>query len=221
MLSKNMIITYRSFAIPIYLSFCVLLKILCPLLEKVAAYHTTNYTLFLPPNNLIDPPPLRYRNKKCSSTARPKLDTSKSASEHNFSGVDCNFRVFQGIYLGANKIKCFSGSSRVCWPPCHKRHKLDWRATCYIKHWAKLLVTNLAMISGLVSSSSIKKDNVAAVVSCPVKTNENNSATVAWMGKPWCWGNGSLAPKFFKGGGCLRMNKDTAKNLKLRRQWLV
>ena len=30
------------------------------------------------------------------------------------------------------------------------------------------------MISGLVSSSSIKNDSVAAVVSCPVKTIENN-----------------------------------------------
>ena len=35
----------------------------------------------------------------------------KSASEHNFSGVGCNFRVFQGIFPGANKIPGFSWSS--------------------------------------------------------------------------------------------------------------
>ena len=63
--------------VPIHLSFCVLLEILRPLLEKEAAYHTTNDTLFLPPNNLIDSPPLRYRNKECSSTARPKIDAWK------------------------------------------------------------------------------------------------------------------------------------------------
>jgi len=43
----------------------------------------------------------------------------KSASEHNFSRVGCNFRVFQGISPEANKIQGFSGSSRVsrvCWP---------------------------------------------------------------------------------------------------------
>ena len=44
----------------------------------------------------------------------------KSASEHNFSGVGCNFRVFQGIFPGANKIQGSSGSSKVCWPPCMK-----------------------------------------------------------------------------------------------------
>ena len=46
----------------------------------------------------------------------------KSTSEHNFSGVGCNFRVFRGIFPGANKIQGFSGSSRgsrVCWPPCY------------------------------------------------------------------------------------------------------
>jgi len=44
----------------------------------------------------------------------------KFASEHNFSGVGRNFRVFKGIFPGANKIQGFSGSSRVsrvCWPP--------------------------------------------------------------------------------------------------------
>jgi len=41
----------------------------------------------------------------------------KSASGHNFSGVDSNFRVFQGISPGANKIQGISGPSRVCWPP--------------------------------------------------------------------------------------------------------
>ena len=39
--------------VPIHLSFCVLLEILFPLLEKEAAYHTTNDTLFLSP-----PPPI-------------------------------------------------------------------------------------------------------------------------------------------------------------------
>ena len=41
----------------------------------------------------------------------------KLASEHNFSGMGCNFRVFQGIVPGANKLQGFSGSSRVRWPP--------------------------------------------------------------------------------------------------------
>ena len=31
--------------------------------------------------------------------------------------MECNFRVFQGIFPGVNKIQGFSGSSRVCWPP--------------------------------------------------------------------------------------------------------
>ena len=45
----------------------------------------------------------------------------KSASEHNFSEVGCNFRVSQSISPRVNKIQVFSGSfmvSRVCWPPC-------------------------------------------------------------------------------------------------------
>ena len=42
----------------------------------------------------------------------------KSSSEHNFSGVYCNFRVFRGIFPGAHKIQGFSGSSRVCGPSC-------------------------------------------------------------------------------------------------------
>ena len=37
----------------------------------------------------------------------------KSASEHNFSGVGCNFRAFQGTFPGANKIQGLSESSRV------------------------------------------------------------------------------------------------------------
>ena len=44
----------------------------------------------------------------------------QSASEHNFSGVGSNFRVFPDIFPGAKKIQSFSGSSRVsrvCWPP--------------------------------------------------------------------------------------------------------
>ena len=141
--SKNMIITNRSFAIPIYLSSCVLLEICCPLLEKGAAYHMTNDMLFLPTNNLIDPPPLRYRNKKCNSTARPKIDASKAASEHNFSGVGFNFRAFQGISPGTNKIKCFSGSSRFVGHPArfkctyhHEMMKTRWQCNT-------LLLSNL------------------------------------------------------------------------------
>jgi len=37
----------------------------------------TNDTLFLPPNNLTDLPSLHYRNKKCNSTARPKINAWK------------------------------------------------------------------------------------------------------------------------------------------------
>ena len=59
--------------VPFQLLFCVLLEILCPLLEQEVAYHTKNDTLFHP-NKLIGPPPLRYRNKKCNSTTRPKFD---------------------------------------------------------------------------------------------------------------------------------------------------
>jgi len=46
-------------------------------LEKEAACHMTNDALLLPLNNLIDPPPLYYRNKKCNSTARLKIDAWK------------------------------------------------------------------------------------------------------------------------------------------------
>ena len=63
--------------VPIHLSFYVLLEILCPLLGKETAYHTTNEMLFLPTNNLINSPPQRYRNKECNSTARPKIDAWK------------------------------------------------------------------------------------------------------------------------------------------------
>ena len=74
MLSKKYNYPHIDLAVPIHLSFCVLLEILFPMLGKEAAYHTTNDMLFSPHNNLIDPPPLRYRNKECSSTARPKID---------------------------------------------------------------------------------------------------------------------------------------------------
>jgi len=75
--------------------------------KKETAYHTTNDTLFLPPKNLRDSPPLRYRNKKSNSTARPKIDASKSASEHNFSRVRCNFRVSHGISPGGKQTPGF------------------------------------------------------------------------------------------------------------------
>ena len=45
----------------------------------------------------------------------------KSTSEHKFSGVSCNFKVFQAIFPGANKIQGFSGSSRVFWSPCYSK----------------------------------------------------------------------------------------------------
>ena len=38
-----------------------------------------------------------------------KLMRGKSASEHSFSGVSCNFRVFQGMFPGANKIQGLPG----------------------------------------------------------------------------------------------------------------
>ena len=59
-------------------------------------------------------------SQKRSSTARSDMFTWKSASEHNLSGVGCNFRVSQGSFPGARKIQDFPGSSRafrVCWLP--------------------------------------------------------------------------------------------------------
>ena len=87
--------------------------------KKEAACHIANDTLFLPSTNLIDTPPSHYRNKKCNSTNErsQKLMHGKSLSEHKFLGVGCNFRVFEGIFPGVNKIQGFSGSSRVCRPP--------------------------------------------------------------------------------------------------------
>ena len=38
----------------------------------------------------------------------------KVASEHNFYGVNCSLRAFQGIFKGAKKIQSFSESSRAC-----------------------------------------------------------------------------------------------------------
>ena len=49
-----------------------------------------------------------------------KFVDGKSASEHNVTGVSCNFRVFQSIFPGAKRIQGFSESSRVSrvsWPP--------------------------------------------------------------------------------------------------------
>ena len=96
--------------VPIHLSLCVLLDIVCPLLEKKRLLTTRQMThCFYPPlrKNLIDPPPPSYRDKKCNSTARPKLMRGKSASEHNFLGVGCTFRVFQGTFPGAKNSRVF------------------------------------------------------------------------------------------------------------------
>ena len=48
-------------------------------------------------------------NQKRKRTARPDNFTRKSASEHNLSGVGCNFRVFQGKFPEARKIQEFPG----------------------------------------------------------------------------------------------------------------
>ena len=95
--------------VPIHLSFCVLLGTLCPLLEKEAACHMTNDTLLLPHNSLIDPPPLHYRNKNTTALQGQLLMHGKSVSEHNFSGMGCNFRVVQGqtqsmVYQGLSGL---------------------------------------------------------------------------------------------------------------------
>jgi len=65
----------------------------------------------------------------------------KSNSEHNFSGVGCNFRVFQGSFPGTNKIQGFSESSRIfwfCWPLCWNLKWLsfliDVRRDCEIEN---------------------------------------------------------------------------------------
>ena len=121
MLSKN-IFHIDLLSLPIHLSFCLLLETLWPLLEKEAAHHTTNSMLFLPPNNLIDPPPLLpcvTGIKNATALQGQEFMCGKSASEHNFSGVGCNFRVFQGICPGANKIQGFQGLRGFFGHPAH------------------------------------------------------------------------------------------------------
>ena len=144
--------------VPIHLSFFVLLDILCPLLEKEAAA-TRQMIRCFSPNKLTDPPPLGYRNKKCNSTARNKFMPGKSASEHNFSGVCCNFRVFQGIFPG-EKIQGFSGSfrvSRVCWSPCSRAASGSLGGPWLSREWEG---TNIPKISKkpihLISGNNIK-----------------------------------------------------------------
>ena len=58
---------------------------------------------FYLPNNLIDPPQ-RYRNKKCNSTARPKIDAWKICFRFFRGGKICI--IFQGWVV-------ISGFSRV------------------------------------------------------------------------------------------------------------
>jgi len=50
--------------------------------------------------------------KNIAALQGQKLMRGKSASGHYFSGVEYNFRVFQGIFPGAKKIQGFSGSYR-------------------------------------------------------------------------------------------------------------
>jgi len=92
--------------------------------EKEAAYHTTNDTLLLPPNNLIDSPPLHYRNKKCKSTARPKIDAWKIHFRTNFQGwvVISGFsRVFfqrqrkSRVFQGLPRCPGFVGHPVISW----------------------------------------------------------------------------------------------------------
>ena len=47
--------------------------------------------------------------KNATELQGQKLMHGKSVSEHNFSGMGCNFRVLQGIFPGANKIQSLQG----------------------------------------------------------------------------------------------------------------
>ena len=53
-----------------------------------------------PPNNLIDPPLPSYRKKNATALQSQKLMHGKSNSEHNFSGVGCNFRFSRVFFQG-------------------------------------------------------------------------------------------------------------------------
>ena len=112
---KNMIITYRS-SVCTHLPFILRFTWNCVSVvgKRGCLPHDKWYAVF-PLNYLIDPPPLRYRNKKCNSTARPKIDAQKSASQHNFSGVCCNVRVFQGVPIG--KVEHGSTFPMLLWCP--------------------------------------------------------------------------------------------------------
>ena len=112
MFSKKMIITYKSSArthphsILRYLNS----RFSCLKMRLHATRHTVSRSPPPPPHTkLIDSPPLHNRNKKCNSTAKPNIDGGKSASEHNFPGESCNFRVFQGILQRQRKIQGFQG----------------------------------------------------------------------------------------------------------------
>jgi len=47
--------------------------------------------------------------KNIAALQGQKLMRGRSASEYYFSGVECNFRVFQGIFPGAKKIQGLPG----------------------------------------------------------------------------------------------------------------
>ena len=121
MFSKNITIPYRSSACthpPFILRF--IWNFMSVDGKRGCFPHDKWYAVFTP-NNLIDPPPCVTGITNATALQGQKLMRGKSASEHNFSWVGCNFKVFQGIFPGANKIQGFSGSSRVSrvsWPPC-------------------------------------------------------------------------------------------------------
>ena len=84
-----------------------------PVVGKTRLLATRQIIHCFPPNNLVDPPPLRNGNENVTALQGQMLMHGKSASEHVFSGVGCNLRVL--------KMQGFSGTSRafrVCWPPC-------------------------------------------------------------------------------------------------------
>jgi len=70
----------------------------------------TNDTLFLPPNNLTDLPPLHYRNKKCNRTVRPKVDARKKKLQNIiFQGWDVISGFSRVFFQGQTKSRVFQG----------------------------------------------------------------------------------------------------------------
>ena len=77
---------------------------------------------FYHPHNLIDPPPCITRIKNAIALQGQKSICGKSASKHNFSGLGCNFRVFQDNSRG----KRIPGSFRVGWPPWRTHQEMSF-----------------------------------------------------------------------------------------------